>query len=139
MEDKKRTEGVLFNFHFFLFFFSFLTKLLIFFSQIAFVVFNLHLPLSNFIVIYFLFIFFNICKTIKVMYLYFIIFVFKLSFSFFFGLIVLYICWIYNFLIFFKLSFINDVNCNVEEDNKVYCLGDINKNNCGYNIIYWEL
>ena len=40
------------------------------------------------------------------------------SFPFFFGLIVLYISWNYNPLIFFKtLSFINGENSDVEEDN----------------------
>ena len=48
----------------------------------------------------------------------FTVFVSKLSFSFFFGLIVLYISWNYNPLIFFKtLSFINGENSDVEEDN----------------------
>ena len=63
------------------FFFFFLTKLLIFLSQTLFVVFNLHLPLSNFIVVYSLFIF-NICK---IWYIYTSSFSFlKLLFSFFF-------------------------------------------------------
>ena len=102
----------LFNFHFSFHFTLSRYKPLMDLSQTLFVVFNLHISLSNSIIVYFLFIFFNIARLLRVcIYASSSPFSFsKHSFLFFFGLIVLYISWNYNPLIFVKkLSFINIV------------------------------